>query len=184
MPGWPGISIDVHERTNRLNFFDFQLFGLFFCLKIFNLFLWTFSATYIFPVMFGTFLFFIPKKNKFWFGRNPSVCTHKKTEIGPFFKIFVIFCLQLLWLFYFFKYLNHFLWTFKKNFLFSDKFRAFLFLQLRKILPSWPGIRTNVHERTDIFGNFVYIFWKARLGLQLKIFISWTGDHPLVWAEK
>ena len=104
--------------------------------------------------------FFIPKKNKFWFGRNPSVCTHKKTEIGSFFQIFVIFCLQLLWLFYFFKYLNHFLWTFKKNFLFSDKFRAFLFLQLRKILPSWPGIRTNVHERTDIFGNFVYIFWK------------------------
>ena len=93
-------------------------------------------------------------------GIRPSVRI-KRRKSGHFFPIFVIFCLQLLWLFYFFKYLNHFLWTFKKNFLFSDKFRAFLFLQLRKILPSWPGIRTNVHERTDIFGNFVYIFWKA-----------------------
>ena len=115
LPASPVISMNVHERMNRLNFFDFQLFGLFFCLKIFILFLWIFPATYIFSVIFGTFLFFIPKKNKFWFGRNPSVCTHNQTEIGPFFHFFVIFCLQLLWLFYFFKYLNNFLWTFSRK---------------------------------------------------------------------
>ena len=181
MPGWPGISINVHERTNRLNFFDFQLFGLFFCLKIFNLFLWTFPATYIFRVMFETFLFFIPKKNKFWFGSNPSVCSHNRKEIGSVFSGFFYCFFILSRFFYFFKYLIQFLWTFFKKTSYSQiNCEHFLFLQLRKILLGSPGICTDIlrgHYRTDIFVIFV-------ITSQLFTCCSHSGDHPLVWAEK
>ena len=84
------------------------------------------------PVIFGIFFVFIPKKKNYGLGGiRPSVriISHNRTEIGSFFPFFCDFLSPIASLLLFFKIFELlFMNFFSKNFLFYDKFRAFLLL--------------------------------------------------------
>ena len=130
----------------------------FYYLKYLNYFLWTSPWNDLFSDKFWVFVFLqLRKILPGWSGIRTDV--HERRErFWTFSWFFCDFLSPIGSTLLFLKYLNYFLWSSPWNDLFSDKFWVFVFLQLRKILPGWSGIRTDVHKRRERFWTFSWIF--------------------------